>query len=58
MYACCQLRPEDGIWSPETGITDGGEPLFRRLQSNLCPLQEQQMFITSPFTQSKVIDFE
>lgn len=23
MYAWCFWRPEDSVWSPETGVTDG-----------------------------------
>ena len=47
-YAWWQWRPEDVIWSLGTGITNVCEVLCRCLASNMCPVQEQQMLITSP----------
>lgn len=53
-YKCTQYprRPEVGMPSPGTGITEDYELLCDCWDPNLDPLQEQQMILTSePSTQ-------
>ena len=40
-------RSEEGIRSPETGVTGGCEPPCRCWEPNSGPLQEQQMLLTA-----------
>lgn len=45
MYACppqCPWRPGEGFGSPETGVTDSGEPPCGRWRSNLGSLKSSQ----------------
>ena len=43
--AWCLWRPEEGIRSPGTGVTDGCEPPYGYWESNLGPLEEQQVLL-------------
>lgn len=42
--ALCPQRSEEGIRFPEIGITDGCQQLCGCRESNLGPLQEQELF--------------
>lgn len=46
MHAWYLRRSEKSIRSPGTGVTDGCEPPCGCCESNLCPLEEQQMLLT------------
>ena len=43
----CQRKSEDGVKYPGTGVTDGCEPLYGCWESNLGPLKEQPLLLTS-----------
>lgn len=45
--AWCPRRLEEGTRSPWTGITDGCELLRGCWELNLCPLEEQLVFLTT-----------
>jgi hypothetical protein len=44
---CCPENPEEGIRSPESGVTDSCEPLGGCWESNPVPLQKQQGLLTA-----------
>jgi hypothetical protein len=46
MYARCLWRPEEGIRSLGTGVTDGCELSCEFWESNLGPLEEQPVLLT------------
>jgi hypothetical protein len=50
LYAWSVQRTEEDIGSPGTGVTGGCEPLFGCWESNLGPVQEKQVFLTTELT--------
>lgn len=53
--AWCPGRLEEGIRSPETGVTDNGEQPCGCWELNVDLLQEQQLFLTAaPSVQPQV----
>lgn len=47
MLAWCPLKPEKSIRSLETGVTKSCKPPLGFWESNLSPLQEQQIFLAT-----------
>lgn len=47
MSVWCPRRPEEGIGSPGTGVTDDWESPCGCWESNPVPLVEQQVFLTA-----------
>lgn len=47
LHAWCPQRTEEGIASPETGVTDSCEPPRVYWELNLGPRQEQQALLTA-----------
>jgi hypothetical protein len=45
--ALCPWMPEDSIGSPETGVTEGCESPCWCWDSNLSPLEEQPVLLTT-----------
>ena len=55
----CSWRPEEGVGSPETGVTGGCEPLCGCWELNPGPLQEQQgLLSTEPLLQLPISVFK
>lgn len=51
----CLQRSEEGIGSPRTGVIDGCKPTCGYRASNLSPLQEQQMLLTTEIQSSLLL---
>lgn len=47
MHAWCSWRPKDSVESPGTVVKDGCELSCRTWESNLTPLEEQPVFLTT-----------
>jgi hypothetical protein len=47
VYTWCQQKPEEGIKSPETGMTDGCKPPNRFWEMSGTPLPDLQMLLTN-----------
>ena len=52
LYIWCLCRSEEGIGFPGTGVADGCEPLCGCWESNLGPLEEQQVLLTTELSPS------
>jgi hypothetical protein len=51
LHAWCLRRPEEGVGSPETGVTEGCKLLFGWRELNPGLLEEQPvLFPTRPFS--------
>lgn len=44
-YVWCPKRPEEGVRSPGTGVTDCCESPYGYWETNTGPLQEQQVLL-------------
>lgn len=55
MSIWCLQRSEEGIRFLRTGVIDGYKPTCRYWASNLGPLQEQQMLLTSELQSSQLL---
>lgn len=59
MCVWCPWKPEEGVRTLGTGITDGCEPLCGCREPKLCSLEEQQgLFIAEPFLQPQLLSFQ
>jgi hypothetical protein len=54
VHSECQWGWEEGVGSPDTGATDGCEPTHGCWESNLDPMEEQSILIT---TESHLVPF-
>lgn len=49
-YAQCPLKSEEGVRSPRARVIDSCEPLCMGWEPNSCPLQDQQLFMSTELT--------
>lgn len=56
IYIQCLQGPEEDIGSSGPGVTDGYGPISGHWELNLCPLENQSIFLaTKPFLQPPYI---